>query len=322
MRVLKTGEKTSNTHYQTDHLGSTGYLTDKDGALKQHIEYTPWGESWFDNPTTPLLDYKFTVKEQDSTGLYYFGARYYDPRTSVWVSTDPIIRNYLPSANNSNLSELSGAGGVFNLKNLSMYMYSYGSPIIMIDLDGNEPKYFVVHSTGMASSAETYKSWKGKVGKGHLYIMPNGERIQIVGFDKMARATKTENVRKDLRGKMYHIELVYKGGDKPTDEQYKELAAVFKELNDKEADGLIIVSHREIDRGIPEGHNDPTDFDFDVLYSLLEKLGLKIEEIKKISQERHKVNNMAGQVNSWPPELEGKPKWEKKIEKKPEETTK
>ena len=129
MRVLETGEKTSNTHYQTGHLGSTGYLTDKDGALKQHIEYTPWGESWFDNPTTPLLDYKFTGKEQDSTGLYYFGARYYDPRTSVWVSTDPILNKYIGEDNNN-------SNGIYTQINLSVYSYSYFNPINVIDGNG------------------------------------------------------------------------------------------------------------------------------------------------------------------------------------------
>jgi RHS repeat-associated protein len=37
-----------------------------------------------------LTNYMFTGKElDDMTGLYYYGARYYDPRMSVWQS-----RNY------------------------------------------------------------------------------------------------------------------------------------------------------------------------------------------------------------------------------------
>ena len=40
------------------------------------------------NYATP---YKFTGKELDEeTGLYYFGARYYAPRESIWLSTDPL----------------------------------------------------------------------------------------------------------------------------------------------------------------------------------------------------------------------------------------
>ncbi|GAA4160700.1 hypothetical protein GCM10022217_25140 [Chryseobacterium ginsenosidimutans] len=43
----------------------------------------PFGD---DNP------YKFNGKELDSqTGLYYYGARYYDPQRSFWLSVDPLV---------------------------------------------------------------------------------------------------------------------------------------------------------------------------------------------------------------------------------------
>ncbi|MFV0530053.1 MAG: RHS repeat domain-containing protein [Flavobacteriales bacterium] len=45
----------------------------------QHIENT-WN--------TPYL---FNAKELDEeTGLYYYGARYYEPRISLWLSVDPL----------------------------------------------------------------------------------------------------------------------------------------------------------------------------------------------------------------------------------------
>jgi len=35
--------------------------------------------------------YRFTGKEEDvETGLYYYGARYYDPKLSIWMSVDPL----------------------------------------------------------------------------------------------------------------------------------------------------------------------------------------------------------------------------------------
>lgn len=35
--------------------------------------------------------FKFNGKELDTeTGLYYYGARYYNPRISNWLSVDPI----------------------------------------------------------------------------------------------------------------------------------------------------------------------------------------------------------------------------------------
>ena len=38
------------------------------------------------------LLYKFSAKEKDEeTGLYYYGARYLDPKYSMWISTDPAL---------------------------------------------------------------------------------------------------------------------------------------------------------------------------------------------------------------------------------------
>jgi len=60
--------------------------------------------------------YKFNGKELDSeTGLYYYGARYYDPRTSIWLSTDPLMEKY---------------------PNVNPYLYTLQNPINMIDPDG------------------------------------------------------------------------------------------------------------------------------------------------------------------------------------------
>ena len=82
--------------------------------------------------------YLFTAKELDEeTGLYYFGARYYDPRTSVWQSADPVLEKYLPSGDQEKDSRLLGRGGVFNSFNLGLYTYGHQNPIKLVDPDGN-----------------------------------------------------------------------------------------------------------------------------------------------------------------------------------------
>ncbi|WP_165020911.1 RHS repeat domain-containing protein [Dysgonomonas sp. ZJ279] len=78
-------------YYHSDHLGSSSLITNLDGEIVQHIEYVPFGEVFIEERNnkwnTPFL---FNAKELDEeTGLYYYGARYYDPRTSIWISTDP-----------------------------------------------------------------------------------------------------------------------------------------------------------------------------------------------------------------------------------------
>jgi RHS repeat-associated protein len=77
--------------YHPDHLGSANYITDPRGKQFEHLEYTPYGETWIDDGTNlNIIDYRFTSKELDKhTGLYYFGARYLDPQSSRWLSPDP-----------------------------------------------------------------------------------------------------------------------------------------------------------------------------------------------------------------------------------------
>ncbi len=69
---------------------------------------------------------------------YYFGARYYDARVSVWVSCDPILGDYLPTGDKERDKKLPGMGGVFNSFNLGLYSYSCLNPVKFIDPDGNQ----------------------------------------------------------------------------------------------------------------------------------------------------------------------------------------
>ena len=84
----------------------------------------------------------FTGKELDAeTGLYYYGARYLDPKTGRWLSGDPAMGEYLPVApvnddarkRNQNLP---GQGGVFNYVNLHAYHYAGNNPVKLVDPDG------------------------------------------------------------------------------------------------------------------------------------------------------------------------------------------
>ncbi|MCP4353688.1 MAG: sugar-binding protein [Desulfobacterales bacterium] len=127
-------------YYHADHLGSSTFISDVDGELYQHLINFPFGETWVEESTnTQRTPYHFTAKELDEeTGLYFFGGRYYDPRTSVWQSCDPILADYLPTGDKEKDKKLPGNGGVFNTANLSLYAYVAHNPIKYIDPDGEK----------------------------------------------------------------------------------------------------------------------------------------------------------------------------------------
>ncbi|MDY3852539.1 MAG: RHS repeat-associated core domain-containing protein [Prevotella sp.] len=122
-------------YYHSDHLGNSTYITNLDAEVTQHIEYVPFGEvfieelePWRKSATegkansnnTWNTPYLFNAKEFDEeTGLYYYRARYYDPRLSLWMSTDPLEEKY---------------------PNISSYDYCMNNPVKFIDPDGKELK--------------------------------------------------------------------------------------------------------------------------------------------------------------------------------------
>ncbi len=73
----------------------------------------------------------FNGKELDEkTGLYYYGARYYNPRESVWLSVDSLYIAHLDAKSNT--------GGVYDSKNLNLYSYVHNIPVNAIDPDGED----------------------------------------------------------------------------------------------------------------------------------------------------------------------------------------
>ncbi|WPO78022.1 RHS repeat-associated core domain-containing protein [Flavobacterium sp. KACC 22761] len=123
-------------YYHPDHLGSSSYISNLDGEVVQHIEYVPFGEVFLEEKNAKWnTPYLFTSKELDrETGLYYYGARYYDPKISIWTSVDPILLREEIYEN----PEFTN-GGVYNSHNLSSYSFSYNSPIVYVDPNGECP---------------------------------------------------------------------------------------------------------------------------------------------------------------------------------------
>jgi RHS repeat-associated protein len=106
--------------FHPDHLGSSNYITNLAGNISQHMEYLPFGETLVEEHlNSNNSPYKFNGKELDEeTGNYYYGARYYDPKFSIWLSVDPLAEK----------------GPQY-----SPYNYTFNNPINFTDPDGRWP---------------------------------------------------------------------------------------------------------------------------------------------------------------------------------------
>lgn len=110
--------------YHPDHLGSSSLITDGTGHTVQNIQYIPFGEVFVEERNASWsTPYKFNGKEQDEeTGLCYYGARYYDPRTSSFINPDRFKEKY---------------------PNFNSYHYCAGNPVKYIDVNGDTTKLYV-----------------------------------------------------------------------------------------------------------------------------------------------------------------------------------
>jgi RHS repeat-associated protein len=115
---VKVAKKTTKRYYYLkDHLGSIKMTVDTTGNnIVGYDDYYPYGALMRSSISSADGRYMFTGKERDaSTGLDYFGARYYDSWSVRWDQVDPLENKY-PS--------------------LSPYNYAKNNPLRFIDLDG------------------------------------------------------------------------------------------------------------------------------------------------------------------------------------------
>jgi len=100
----------------TDVLGSVLALTDSSGAIQTQYSYEPFGTSTTTGPTSGN-ESKYTGREDDGTGLYYYRTRYYSPALQRFIDEDP--------------AELTGG--------INSYAYGDNNPISFSDAFGLKP---------------------------------------------------------------------------------------------------------------------------------------------------------------------------------------
>lgn len=106
------------TYVHDDHGGNIRLLTDATGAVTDTFDYGPFGTLESRTGTTPL-PYGYRGQRYDeSTGLYYLHARYYDPVSARFLSPDP------------------HPGVLRRPASFNRYLYANGDPVNMWDPNG------------------------------------------------------------------------------------------------------------------------------------------------------------------------------------------
>ena len=123
----------------SSHLGSLSVIANQYSETTNWYEYMPFGEMLMEQSNNEYNNpFKYNGKELDeATGLYYYGARYMDPKTSIWLSVDPLAI-YNPVFETEFYGDGQHNGGVFYSGNLNPYIYTYQNPIKYIDPNGKQ----------------------------------------------------------------------------------------------------------------------------------------------------------------------------------------
>lgn len=126
------------TYFHNDAAGTPMAATDASGNIVWKENYRPYGDKLNNQPASASNKLWFTGKPYDqSTGLSYMGARYYDPALGRFVGVDP---------KGFDLSTLHA----FN-----QYAYANNNPYKFVDPDGHSPLdiAFFVYDLGKLATA-------------------------------------------------------------------------------------------------------------------------------------------------------------------------
>ncbi|MFW5436845.1 RHS repeat-associated core domain-containing protein [Paenibacillus apiarius] len=136
-----------------DHLGSSLLEVDRQGQIISKEEFYPYGGTALWTARSEVeASYKtkrYSGKELDATGLYYYGYRYYMPWLGRWLNPDP-------------------AGTV---DGLNLYRMVRNNPIGLMDPDGNAPENTVDYSDVITAYS---------AGNGDLFYGLSGPRTDYI----------------------------------------------------------------------------------------------------------------------------------------------
>ncbi|MBI4743532.1 MAG: RHS repeat-associated core domain-containing protein [Actinobacteria bacterium] len=137
------GGSSSFYHYSAlaNDAGNVTSLTDSTQSVIATYNYEAFGNI-ISQTGTAANNYKFSTKNlDDESGLYYFGARYYDSEIGRFITKDP------------------DGGDVTDPQSLNPYVYVRNNPVNLVDPDGKEPWFWTKNDERKVQEAALKATW-------------------------------------------------------------------------------------------------------------------------------------------------------------------
>jgi RHS repeat-associated protein len=141
-------------YYPQDHLGSSSVMTDRNGVVVEHYEYSAFGlQKCGGSGSAFPVSNRYTGQVADEeTGLYYYGSRYYDPVLGRFIQPDTMV----PDPSDS--------------QQLNRYSYVNNNPLKYTDPTGHIAEWVIAAAVyilvSAAVGAATAAATGGDIGKG------------------------------------------------------------------------------------------------------------------------------------------------------------
>jgi RHS repeat-associated protein len=160
-----------------DHLGSISVASSSSGALVSQQEFDPWGKVRSGGVSETKLNY--TGQRLDSTGLLYYGARFYDAGLARFISPDDVAidpgdpqkGNRYSYVLNNPLLHVDPSGNVAQTppplkgpnKDVGDYnwMLSYAHSRMTSIVSGNDPTFNAIRAALTVSNTARFLGHKG-----------------------------------------------------------------------------------------------------------------------------------------------------------------
>ncbi|MFH0975680.1 MAG: FG-GAP-like repeat-containing protein [Spirochaetota bacterium] len=156
-------------YFHPNHNGSVKMITKTENdvfTIVARYKYKPYGEMLSDKSSgSEVSKYKYTSQEEDnSTSLYYYNARYYDPACGRFITADSIVPN------------------LENTQDFNRYMYVRGNPV-----NNNDPSG---HATDVPEIDNELNTDEGHTNKGTVTFNSDGHEETVFGIHSKPSRSK------------------------------------------------------------------------------------------------------------------------------------